>query len=103
MSARPSPRCWTPSPACRSTGTTVETVYLWGRQLRTGGYFARSELFGGLEESFGTSYFYQSGGRLVMDVQGLLWKLEYVGVGAGYFWSDRFSGWTIGAEISFAF
>jgi hypothetical protein len=46
---------------------------------------------------------YQSGGRLVMDVQGLFWKLEYVGIGAGYFWSDRFSGWTIGAEISFAF
>ena len=78
-------------------------LYLWGRQLRTGGYFARSELFGGLEDSFGTSYFYQSGGRLVMDVQGLLWKLEYVGIGAGYFWSDQFSGWTIGAEISFAF
>ena len=78
-------------------------LYLWGRQLRTGGYFARSDVFGGLEDSFGTSYFYQSGGRLVMDVQGLLWKLEYVGIGAGYFWSDRFSGWTIGAEISFAF
>jgi hypothetical protein len=78
-------------------------LYLWGRQLRTGAYFARSELFGGLDDSFGTSYFYQSGGRLVMDVQGLLWKLEYVGIGAGYFWSDRFSGWTIGAEISFAF
>ena len=78
-------------------------VYLWGRQLRTGVYFARSDLFGGLEDSFGTSYFYQTGGRLVMDVQGLFWKLETVGVGAGYFWSDKFSGWSIGAEISFAF
>jgi solitary outer membrane autotransporter-like beta-barrel protein len=78
-------------------------VYLWGRQLRTGAYFARSDLFGGLEESFGTDHFYQAGGRLVMDVQGLLWKLEYIGLGAGYFWSDRFSGWTIGAEVSFAF
>jgi hypothetical protein len=78
-------------------------VYLWGRQLRTGGYFARSDLFGGLEDSFGTSYFYQAGGRLVIDLQGLLWKLEYIGIGAGYFWVDRFSGWTIGAEVSFAF
>jgi hypothetical protein len=78
-------------------------VYLWGRQLRTGGYVGRSDLFGGLEDSFGTDYFYQAGGRLVMDVQGLLWKLEYIGLGAGYFWSDRFSGWTIGAEVSFAF
>ena len=78
-------------------------VYLWGRQLRTGAYFARSDLFGGLEDSFGTSYFYQAGGRFVMDVQGLFWKLETVGIGGGYLWSDRFSGWTIGAEISFAF
>jgi Solitary outer membrane autotransporter beta-barrel domain len=78
-------------------------VYLWSRQLRTGAYFARSDLFGGLKDSFGTDHFYQAGGRLVMDVQGLLWKLEYIGIGAGYFWSDRFSGWTIGAELSFAF
>lgn len=78
-------------------------IHLWERQLRTGAYFARSDLFGGLEASFGTDYFYQAGGRLVMDVQGLLWKLEYVGIGAGYFWSDNFSGWTIGAELSFAF
>jgi hypothetical protein len=78
-------------------------LYLWGRQLRAGAYVGRSDLFGGLEDSFGTSYFYQAGGRFVMDVQGLFWKLEYVGVGAGYFWSDNFSGWTVGAEISFAF
>ena len=38
----------------------------------------------------------------LMDVRGLLWKLEYIGMGAGYFWSDRFSGWTIGAEVSLA-
>jgi hypothetical protein len=34
---------------------------------------------------------------------GDFWKVEYVGIGAGYFWADNFSGWTIGAEISFAF
>jgi Solitary outer membrane autotransporter beta-barrel domain len=78
-------------------------LYLWGRQLRTGAYISRSDLFGGLEDSFNTGHFYQAGGRFVIDVQGLLWKLEYVGVGAGYFWSETFSGWTIGAEISFAF
>jgi hypothetical protein len=46
---------------------------------------------------------YQAGGRFVMDIQGLLWHVEYVGIGAGYFWNDKFSGWSIGAEISFAF
>ena len=78
-------------------------LYLWGRQLRTGAYFARSEVSGGLEESFKTDHFYQAGGRFVMDVQGLFWKLEYVGIGGGYFWAENFSGWTIGAEIAFAF
>ena len=29
--------------------------------------------------------------------------LETVGIEAGYFWNDRFSGWTIGATISFSF
>jgi hypothetical protein len=37
-------------------------VYLWGRQLRTGAYVSRSDLFGGLEESFGTDHFYQGAG-----------------------------------------
>ena len=78
-------------------------VYVWSRQLRTGAYFSRCELFGGLEESLKTDHLYQAGGRLVVDIQGLLWHVEYVGVGAGYFWSDKFSGWSIGVEISFAF
>ena len=78
-------------------------LYLWGRQLRTGAYFGRAELSGGVEETLKTDHLYQAGGRFVMDIQGLLWHVEYVGVGAGYFWSDKFSGWTLGAEISFAF
>ena len=56
-----------------------------------------------MEETLKTEHLYQAGGRFVMDIQGLLWHVEYVGVGAGYFWSDKFSGWTLGAEISFAF
>lgn len=78
-------------------------LYLWTRQLRTGAYFSRSELSGGVEDAFGSDYMYQAGGRLVIDLQGLLWHVEYVGIGGGYFWNDKFSGWSIGAEISFAF
>ena len=78
-------------------------LYLWGRQLRTGAYVSRSELFGGVADAFDTDYMYQAGGRLVIDIQGLLWHVEYLGVGAGYFWNDKFSGWSVGAEISFAF
>ena len=78
-------------------------LYLWGRQLRTGAYFGRAELSGGVEDTLKTDHLYQAGGRFVMDIQGLLWHVEYVGLGAGYFWADKFSGWTVGAEISFAF
>ena len=61
------------------------------------------DLFGGLEDSLVTAHLYQAGGRFVMDVQGLFWKPEYMGVNAGYFWTDNFSGRTLGAEVSFAF
>ena len=45
-------------------------LYLLSRQLRTGAYFGRSELFGGVADAFRTDYMYQAGGRLVMDLQG---------------------------------
>jgi hypothetical protein len=78
-------------------------LHVYGRQLRVGGYFARSELSGGLETSLKTDYLYDTGGRLVVDLVGLLWKLEYLGIGASYFFSDNFSGWSYGAEVSFKF
>jgi hypothetical protein len=55
------------------------------------------------DRAFGRSDRYQDGGRFVMDVQRRFWKLGYVGLGAGHLWTDDFSGWTAGAEISFAF
>jgi hypothetical protein len=42
-------------------------------------------------------------GRFVVDVQGLLWKVEYIGVGARYFWGDKFSGVSYGFETSLKF
>jgi hypothetical protein len=76
---------------------------VFGRQLRAGGHIARSELSGGLETSLKTDHLYDAGGRLVVDLVGLLWKLEYLGIGASYFFSDNFSGWSYGAEVSFKF
>ncbi len=29
---------------------------------------------------------YDVGGRFVMDLLGVLWKVEWLGLGAGYFW-----------------
>ena len=77
--------------------------YAFGRQFRTGAYFARSELFGGLQNAFGNDHMYDVGGRIVLDLLGVLWKVEWLGIGAGYFWNDRFSGWSIGADIRMKF
>jgi hypothetical protein len=75
-------------------------LYLWSRQLRLGTDISRSGLYGGLEDSFGVSTIYQAGGRFVMDLEGLLWKIEYAGLGAQYFWGEKFSGVSYGIEVS---
>jgi hypothetical protein len=60
---------------------------------------ASSDLYGGLEESVDVNAIYQAGGRFVMNVEGLFWKVE-VGLGARYFWGDKFSGVSYGVELS---
>jgi hypothetical protein len=78
-------------------------LYAFGRQLRTGVTFARSELFGGIASSLKTDYLYDIGGRFVVDLIGVIWKVEWLGVGATYFWGEHFSGWSIGADIRLKF
>ena len=78
-------------------------LYAFGRQFRTGAYFARSELFDGLQNAFGADYLYDVGGRFVIDLLGALWKVEWLGLGASYFWNNRMSGWTFGADVRMKF
>jgi hypothetical protein len=78
-------------------------LFAFGRQFRTGAYAARSELFDGLENAFGASYLYDVGGRFVVDLLGVLWKVEWIGIGGGYFWNENFSGWTVGVDIRMKF
>jgi hypothetical protein len=78
-------------------------LYAFGRQFRTGVYFARSELWGGLEDGLKSDYLYDTGARFVVDLLGVLWKVEWLGIGGGYFWGENFSGWTIGADIRMKF
>ncbi len=78
-------------------------LYAFGRQFRTGVYFARSELWGGLEEAFKSDYLYDTGARFVVDLLGVLWKVEWLGIGGGYFWGENFSGWTIGGDVRMKF
>jgi hypothetical protein len=77
--------------------------HLLGRELHTGGFFNRTELFGDISDGLRENHLYTANGRLVLDFLGKLWKLRWVGVGASYFWSDQFSGWSAGLDVQFQF
>jgi hypothetical protein len=80
----------------------VDVEWQMPRRLRTAA-LGCSDLFGGLGDSLGTDHFYQTDSRFVMDILELLWKLECVGAGIGYLWTDDFSRRTVRAKISSAF
>jgi hypothetical protein len=76
---------------------------LWGHELRTGGYFSRTELYDGLKSGTGTDHLYEIHGRLVLDFLGELWKVQWIGIGYSYLWGGSVSGYSIGADIAFRF
>ena len=78
-------------------------VELFGHELRTGGYFSRTDLFGDLQEGLNTSSVYEAHGRLVLDFLGELWKVKWIGLGGSYLWGDNIHGWSIGADVAFRF
>ncbi|MBV8208470.1 MAG: Solitary outer membrane autotransporter beta-barrel domain [Burkholderiaceae bacterium] len=76
---------------------------LFGHELRTGGYFSRTELFGDLKDGLDTEHVYEVHGRLVLDFLNQFWKVQWLGVGGSYLWGTNFSGWTVGADVAFRF
>ena len=74
-----------------------------GCEWHTGGFFSRTELFGGVAEGLDAGYTYTANGRFVLDLLGKFWKLRWVGVGASYVWGSDLSGWTAGVDLSFKF
>jgi Solitary outer membrane autotransporter beta-barrel domain len=78
-------------------------VELFGHELRTGGFFSRTDLYDGLREGLNTDYLYQAHGRLVLDFLDQLWKVQYIGIGVTYMWGEEFNGWSIGADVAFRF
>lgn len=74
-----------------------------GREFHTGGFFSRTELFGGAAAGLNTDSIYTANGRLVLDFLGTLWKLKWLGLGASYFWGGDMSGWAAGADVRFKF
>ena len=76
---------------------------LFDRELHTGGFFARTELFGGAADGLNENHVYTVNGRFVLDVLGKAWKVRWLGVGCSYFWGDHFSGWSAGVDLRFKF
>ncbi|MCX6928183.1 MAG: Solitary outer membrane autotransporter beta-barrel domain [Verrucomicrobia bacterium] len=76
---------------------------LLGHELRTGGYFNRQELYGGIKSGMGTDHLYEIHPRLVLDFLGELWKVQWIGFGGSYMWGGPLSGWSFGADVAFRF
>ena len=78
-------------------------VELFGHELRSGGFFSRTELYDGIRDGLQSEYLYEAHGRIVMDFLGQLWKVQWIGIGTSYVWGKDFTGWSIGADIAFRF
>jgi len=78
-------------------------LMLFGRELHTGGFFSRTEVFGDANHGLNTDYVYTINGRLVLDFLGKLWKVKWLGLGASYFWGHDFEGWSAGLDMRFQF
>jgi hypothetical protein len=76
---------------------------VFGRELHTGGFFSRTELFGDAAKGMATDYLYTADARLVLDFLGKLWKVRWLGLGASYFFGQNFSGWSAGVDVRFKF
>jgi hypothetical protein len=76
---------------------------LYGHELRTGGYFSRTELFDDIKAGLNNGHIYEVHGRLVLDFLNQFWKTQWIGIGGSYFWGGNFSGWSVGADVAFRF
>ncbi len=77
---------------------------LWGHELRTGGYFSRTEFYGDIQNGLGLNHLYEIHGRVVLDYLNQLWKVQWIGLGASYLWGNNgFSGYSYGLDIAFQF
>ena len=78
-------------------------VQIFNHELRTGGYFSRSDFFGDLNTGLNTDHLYEVHGRVVLDFLGQLWKCQWIGVGYSYLWGSNFNGVSYGLDVAFQF
>jgi hypothetical protein len=77
---------------------------LFGHELRTGGYYRWTGLYGDLKSGLNDlTNLNEIHGRLVLDFLNQLWKVQWIGVGGSYLWGPHITGWTIGADVVFRF
>lgn len=76
---------------------------LFGHELRTGGFFSRTDLYGDLKTGLNTDHVNEIHGRLVLDFLGQFGMVKWIGVGGSYLWGPNFDGWSVGADIEFKF
>lgn len=76
---------------------------LWGHELRTGGYFSRTEFYGDIKNGLNSDHLYEIHGRLVLDYLNQLWKVQWIGIGGSYLWGNHFDGYSFGLDIAFRF
>ncbi len=78
-------------------------VEIYNHELRTGGYFSRTDFYGDLQDGLNTDHLYEFHGRVVLDFLNQLWKVQWLGVGASYLWGSNFHGVTYGVDAAFRF
>jgi len=76
---------------------------VFGRELHTGGFLSRTELYGDAAAGLNTGHVTTVNSRLVLDFLGDLWVVRWVGLGASYFWGQNMGGWTVGLDLRLSF
>ena len=78
-------------------------VEWFGHELRSGGYFRWTGLYGGLKDGLNESNLSEIHGRVVLDFLNQLWKVQWIGIGASYLWGPNITGWSAGLDVVFRF
>ena len=78
-------------------------VQVFGHELRSGGYFSRTELYDNLQTGLNADHIYDFHPRIVLDFLNELWKVQWIGLGGSYLWGNTFHGYSIGIDINFRF
>ncbi len=76
---------------------------LFGHEVRSGGYFSRTDLFGDLKTGLDVQHLNEVHARIVLDFLNQLWKFQWLGLGTSYVWGPNMTGWTASVDTTFRF